>query len=277
MSGEGTLRLDPKGLLVEVSRASYAGGSLEASCRLDRLDRPPLPVKIALRGKGIDFEQFFADLGLPGTGLMARAGLDATLTFGPGGIEHADGAGRLTLTPDPGRTSAVQGRQSRFRSRAEGRSRIRDGRILFDKTAARDGGRREDPARRVAAPRLVGAGPHVRRVGGRPRRDRASRVELVRGDPEGASRAAAEARRLGPPLGAPHAGLRGPAHRGPARGVGLRPARRAIRRDVRELRRGPQRRDARAVRGARRGRRLHARRDGSGSAARSTASTAWTA
>ncbi len=132
MSGEGTLRLDPKGLLVEVARASYAGGSFEALVRLERLDRPPLPVKIALRGKRIDFEQFFADLGLPGTGMMARAGLDATLTFGPGGIEHADGAGRLTLTADPGRASAVKGRIPMPVS-GGGPLRVKDGRILFDK------------------------------------------------------------------------------------------------------------------------------------------------
>ena len=132
MSGEGTLRLDPKGLLVEVSRANYAGGSLEAVVRLDRLDRPPLPVKIALRGKGIDFEQFFADLGLPGTGLMARASLEATLTFGPGGIEHADGAGRLTLAADPNRVSAVRGRAA-IPVSGGGPLRIQDGRILFDK------------------------------------------------------------------------------------------------------------------------------------------------
>ncbi len=131
MSGEGTLRLDPRGLLVDVTRASYAGGTLEALVQLDRLDRPPLPVKIAVHGKGIDFEQFFADLGLPGTGFMARAGLDATLTFGPGGIEHADGEGRLTLAADPGRASAVKGRVP-IPVSGGGPLRVKDGRILFD-------------------------------------------------------------------------------------------------------------------------------------------------
>ena len=130
MSGEGTLRLDPKGLLVDVTRASYAGGTLEALVRLGRLDRPPLPVEIAVHGKGIDLEQFFADLGLPGTGMMTRAGLDATLTFGPGGIEHADGEGRLTLTPDPGRVSAVKGRFP-IPVAGGGPILVKDGRILF--------------------------------------------------------------------------------------------------------------------------------------------------
>ena len=131
MSGEGTLRLDPKGLLVEVSRAAYAGGTIEALVRLERFDRPPLPVRIAARAKGIDFEQFFADLGLEGTGFASRADLETTLTFGPGGIERADGVGRLALTADPGRASAVKGRASIPMS-GGGTVRVKDGRILFD-------------------------------------------------------------------------------------------------------------------------------------------------
>ncbi len=100
--------------------------------RLERLDRPPLPVRIALRGRGIDFEQFFADIGLPGTGLMARANVDATLTFGRGGIEHADGLGTLTLAADTGRVSAVKGRIP-IPVSGGGPIRIEDGRILFDR------------------------------------------------------------------------------------------------------------------------------------------------
>jgi hypothetical protein len=139
MSGEGTLRLDPKGLVVEVSRANYAGGSFEALVRLERLDRPPLPVRIALRGRGIDFEEFFADLGLPGTGLMARANLDATLTFGPGGIEHANGAGRLTLAADSDRQSAVKGRLP-IPLAGGGPLLVKDGRILFERMLLATGG-----------------------------------------------------------------------------------------------------------------------------------------
>jgi hypothetical protein len=139
MSGEGTLRLDPKGLLVEVSRANYAGGSFEALVRLERLDRPPLPVRIALRGRGFDFEEFFGDLGLPGTGLMARANLDATLSFGPGGIEHANGAGRLTLAADSSRPSAVKGRLP-IPLAGGGPLLVKNGRILFDRTPLATGG-----------------------------------------------------------------------------------------------------------------------------------------
>jgi len=130
MSGEGLIRVDPKGLLVNVTRANYAGGTLEAVIRLERLKNPPLPVRIAVRGHGIDFEQFFADLGLKGTGLMGRADLDTSLTFGRGGIEHADGIGRIRVAADDGRRSAVRGRFALPIS-GGGPIRIRDGHFLF--------------------------------------------------------------------------------------------------------------------------------------------------
>ncbi len=131
MTGEGLLRVDPKGLLVNVTRASYAGGTLEALVQLERIKNPPLPVRIALRGHGLDFEQFFGDLGLRGTGLEGRVDLDTTLTFGRGGIEHADGIGRMTLTPEPGRPSAVEGRFALPVS-GGGPLEVRDGHLLFD-------------------------------------------------------------------------------------------------------------------------------------------------
>jgi hypothetical protein len=130
MSGGGVIRVDPKGLLVNVTHASCAGGTLEAVVRLERLKNPPLPVRIALRGRGIDFEKFFADLGLEGTGLVARADLDTTLTFGRGGIGHADGIGRIRLTEDGGRPSAVRGRFALPLS-GGGPLTIRDGQLLF--------------------------------------------------------------------------------------------------------------------------------------------------
>ena len=130
MSGEGMIRLDPKGLLVSLTRADYAGGTLEAVVRLERLKDPPLPVRIAVHGRGIDFEQFFADLGLKGTGLMGRADLDTTLTFGRGGIEHADGVGSLRVASDEGRRSAVRGRFALPVS-GGGALRVRDGQLLF--------------------------------------------------------------------------------------------------------------------------------------------------
>ena len=130
MSGEGVIRVDPKGLLVNVTRAGCAGGTLEALVRLERLKNPPLPVRIVLRGRGIDFEEFFADLGLEGTGLVARADLDTTLTFSRGGIEHSDGIGRIRLSADGGRPSAVHGRFALPFS-GGGPLSIRDGQLLF--------------------------------------------------------------------------------------------------------------------------------------------------
>ena len=130
MTGEGLIRVDPKGLLVNVTRASYAGGTLEAVIRLERLKNPPIPVRIDLRGRGMDFERFLADLGLEGTGLMGRADLDTTLTFGKGGIEHADGVGRLRVASDDGRRSAVRGRFSLPVS-GGGPLQVRDGHLLF--------------------------------------------------------------------------------------------------------------------------------------------------
>src|SRR5512140_3758326 len=130
MTGEGLIRVDPKGLLVDVTRANYAGGTLEGVVRLERLKNPPLPVRIALRGRGIDFEQFFADIGLKGTGLMGRADLDTSLTFGRGGIEHADGVGQIRIASEDGRRSAVHGRFALPIS-GGGPLQIRDGHLLF--------------------------------------------------------------------------------------------------------------------------------------------------
>ncbi|MBK9967939.1 MAG: translocation/assembly module TamB domain-containing protein [Holophagales bacterium] len=130
MTGEGSIRVDPDGLLAHVAHADYAGGKLEALVQLGRLKGPPLPVKIAVSGTGIDFERFFSDLGLPGTGLMARADLDMTLTFGPGGAAHADGSGMIRLAPAPGVLSAVRGRHALPVS-GGGALFVKDGSIRF--------------------------------------------------------------------------------------------------------------------------------------------------
>jgi hypothetical protein len=130
MTGEGSIRVDPDGLLAHVAHADYAGGKLEALVQLGRLKGPPLPVRVAVSGTGIDFERFFSDLGLPGTGLMARADLDMTLTFGPGGAAHADGSGMIRLAPAPGVLSAVRGRHALPVS-GGGALFVKDGSIRF--------------------------------------------------------------------------------------------------------------------------------------------------
>jgi hypothetical protein len=131
MSAEGVVRIDSGGLLAHVTRADYAGGTLEATVRVERLKHPPLPVRLVLTGRGVGFESFFADLGLPGTGFLARADLDATLTWGKGGLARADGAGVLRLSPALGAVSAVKGRHA-IPTSGGGPILVSDGRILFD-------------------------------------------------------------------------------------------------------------------------------------------------
>ena len=130
MSGEGSIRVDPDGLLAHVARADFAGGTLEALVQLGRLKGPPLPVRIAVRGKDVDFERFLSDLGLPGTGMMGRSAVDLTLTFGPGGVTHADGTGLIRIAAAPGVPSAVKGRHALPVS-GGGTLLVRDGVIRF--------------------------------------------------------------------------------------------------------------------------------------------------
>ncbi len=131
MSADGILRVDSGGLLAHVTRADYAGGTLEATIRVERLKNPPVPVRLLLKGRGVGFESFFADLGLPGTGLLARADLDATLTWGKGGLPRADGAGSLRLSPDTGAVSAVKGRHA-LATTGGAPLLVSNGKILFD-------------------------------------------------------------------------------------------------------------------------------------------------
>lgn len=130
MSGEGSIRVDPDGLLAHVARADFAGGSLEALVQVGRLKGPPLPVRIAVSGKDVDFERFLSDLGLPGTGMMGRSSVDLTLTFGPGGVERADGTGAIRIAAAPGVPSAVRGRHALPVS-GGGALLVRDGVIRF--------------------------------------------------------------------------------------------------------------------------------------------------
>src|SRR6185436_2689478 len=81
MTGSGFIRVDPGGLLAQVTHGTYAGGSLEGVVRVARLRNPPLPIKITIKGRDFDFEQFLSDLDLKGTGFRAKADLDTTITF----------------------------------------------------------------------------------------------------------------------------------------------------------------------------------------------------
>lgn len=131
MAGTGSLRADPNGLLVHVAHVDYAGGAFEAAIRMVRMKGKDIPFRLDIKGRDMDFEQFFSDLGLPGTGMLARADLDTTLTWGPGGIGHADGAGVMKLASVSGRPSAVKGRHALPVS-GGGPLLVRDGKIQFD-------------------------------------------------------------------------------------------------------------------------------------------------
>jgi len=131
MSGSGVLRVDPSGMLLQVQRGEYAGGSLQAFVRLTRLKDAPIPIRILVDGRDLDLERFLADIDLPGTGLMARADLRSTLTFGRGGIEHADGAGELTFKTSSA-PSAVRGRHA-LPTSGGGPMLVRDGEIRFSR------------------------------------------------------------------------------------------------------------------------------------------------
>jgi hypothetical protein len=132
MKATGLLHVDQAGVLAQVTRADYAGGTLEAQVRVERLKSPPIPVNLVLHGRGIGFESFFADLGLPGTGMLGRADLDATLAWGRGGIERASGSGSLKVAADGAARSAMAGRHA-LPTSGGGPLLIRDGKILFDR------------------------------------------------------------------------------------------------------------------------------------------------
>ncbi|MBL8114498.1 MAG: translocation/assembly module TamB domain-containing protein [Acidobacteria bacterium] len=132
MKGHGFVRVDPKGLIAQITEAEYAGGSLQGFVRLSRLDRPPLPIRLAIRGRGLGFERFLADIGPKGTGLLGSGDLDALLAF-DGKIEEADGWADLALSPVQGARSQVPGRNALALS-GGGPLLVRKGVIEFRKT-----------------------------------------------------------------------------------------------------------------------------------------------
>ncbi len=126
----GVLHVDSAGVLAKVTRSEMLGGTVEADVRVQRLKNPPIPVDLIVHGRNLDFEAFFASIGLAGTGMTGRGDLDTTLTWGPGGIEKADGVGSLRIVADPSAASAVPGRHAQPTS-GGGALAVRDGKILF--------------------------------------------------------------------------------------------------------------------------------------------------
>ncbi len=131
VKASGILYVDKAGVLAKVTRAEMLGGTVEADVRVERLKNPPIPVDLIVHGHDLGFESFFAAIGLPGTGMTGRGDLDTTLTWGPGGIERADGVGALRIVPDPSSPSAVRGRHA-LPTSGGGDLAIRGGKILFD-------------------------------------------------------------------------------------------------------------------------------------------------
>ena len=110
----------PEALVARIEHARYAGGEAQGVFRIADLTTAQLPMTLAVDGEGISLERFFADLGLPGTGLSGEAALPLALRWGRG-RDHARlgrrparrpcGAGRLSgprplRHPDGGRRPA---------------------------------------------------------------------------------------------------------------------------------------------------------------------------
>lgn len=121
----------PEELVARIERGRYAGGDAQGVVRIASLVEKPRNFTIALEGKGLSLERFFADLDLPGIGFSASTDLVVALRFAEGaGIEHANGGGSIDLTPGPA-ASMVRGRFG-LPTGGGGPLSIVDGRIGFE-------------------------------------------------------------------------------------------------------------------------------------------------
>ena len=62
IAASGGLRIDPRGLLVRAENVRAFDGSLGVVVHLPRMTGPPLPVRIVVDGKELDFERFLGEL-----------------------------------------------------------------------------------------------------------------------------------------------------------------------------------------------------------------------
>ena len=128
----------PDALIGRIERGRYAGGELTGVYRIEGLSGgggKASPMTLALDGKGISVERFFADIHLPGTGLSGSAAVSATLRWSEGGIERANGAARLAIEAGPA-SSMVRGRFG-IPVAGGGALPVVDGRILFENASFR--------------------------------------------------------------------------------------------------------------------------------------------
>ncbi len=107
---EASVDARPQELVAHIERGRYAGGEAQGVVRIASLVDKPRLFTIALEGRGLSLERFFADLDLPGTGLSGAADVTLALRFAEeAGIERADGGGSLEVQPGPA-VSLVAGR-----------------------------------------------------------------------------------------------------------------------------------------------------------------------
>ncbi len=122
----------PQALVASIEKARYAGGTATGSLRIENLAGSPgrpQPMTLTLDAKGLSLERFFADIGLPGTGLSGVAALRTALRWAEGGIMRANGGATLTVGAGPP-SSIVRGRFG-IPTSGGGALTIVDGRIGF--------------------------------------------------------------------------------------------------------------------------------------------------
>nr|AIA18886.1 AsmA-like C-terminal region [uncultured bacterium] len=127
---EAAVTARPEALVASIDKARYAGGAATGSLRIENLAGSPgrpKPMTLTLDARGLSLERFFADIGLPGTGLSGVAALRAALRWAEGGIARASGGGTLAIEAGPP-TSLVRGRYG-IPTSGGGTLAIVDGRI----------------------------------------------------------------------------------------------------------------------------------------------------
>lgn len=125
----------PEELVARIEHARYAGGEASGSFRIAELTGAQVPMTLAVEAGGISLESFFADLGLPGTGISGAASLEIALRWGPEGITRAGGGGRLDVRAGPP-SSQVRGRWG-VPTEGGGAIGVVRGRIGFEECALR--------------------------------------------------------------------------------------------------------------------------------------------
>jgi translocation and assembly module TamB len=109
---EAQIVASPEVLVAHIDKARYQGGDATGSFRIESLAGPrgrPQPMTLTVEARGVSVERFFGDIKLPGTGLSGTLALSASLRWGEGGIERANGGGTITIEPGPA-SSVVRGR-----------------------------------------------------------------------------------------------------------------------------------------------------------------------